>query len=316
MLIFMDEFARSGCGGLNASIFSFNIALPCIIHSGSKEMKDRIARDVIEGRKNMSLCVTEPNGGSDVANLACTAIEDGKGNYIVNGEKYFITSGMKSEYFVVAVRTGKPGFMGVSLLLIESDSPGIIKQRMKTMGWWSSNTAYLIFKNVVVPKKNLIGPKNFGFVPIMLNFNQERMGMIVQTNRYARVCLEDAIKYAKERKTFGKRLIDHQVIRHKIVEMSSRIESVHAWIEQIAYRYESGENPLNLARDIALLKVQSTTTFEFCAKEALQIFGGRGYIRGGRAGRVERLYREVRVMAIAGGSEEIMLDLAARQSKL
>jgi len=150
----------------------------------------------------------------------------------------------------------------------------------------------------------------------MLNFNQERMGMIVQSNRYARVCLEDAIKFAQDRKTFGKRLIDHQVIRHKIVEMASRIEAVHALIEQIAFRYDQGENPLQLARDIALLKVQSTTTFEYCAREATQIFGGRGYIRGGRAGRVERLYREVRVMAIAGGSEEIMLDLAARQAKL
>jgi len=157
----MDEMSRCGCGGLMASIFSFNIALPCIIHSGSKDLKNRVARDVLEGRKNMSLAVTEPNGGSDVANLACTATEDGNGNYIVNGEKYFITSGMKSEYFVVAARTGKPGFMGVSLLLIESDRPGIIKSRMKTMGWWSSNTAYLIFKNVIVPKKKFNWSEKF-----------------------------------------------------------------------------------------------------------------------------------------------------------
>ena len=225
---------------------------------------------------------------------------------------------MKANYFTVAVRTDptKKGMKGVSLVLIEANRKGVYRSRMKTQGWLSSTTTYVIFKNVTIPKTNLIGKLNDGFRPIMHNFNHERFVFAAMSCRFSRVCLEDAIKFARTRKTFGKRLIDHQVIRHKIAEMVMRIEPCFAMLEQIAHKMKSGLGDRQIGGPIALVKVQSTKCMEYCAREAVQVFGGRGYIRGGRAARVERLYREVRVMAIAGGSEEVLTDLAMRQAKL
>lgn len=183
-------------------------------------------------------------------------------------------------------------------------------------GWLTSTTAYIIFKNVIIPKSNLIGKLNDGFRSIMHNFNHERFVFSVMSNRFSRVCMEEAIVFARSRRTFGKRLIDHQVIQHKIANMIKDIESSFAVIEQIAYKMKCEMSDKEIAGPIALCKLQATKCMEYCAREAVQIFGGRGYIRGGRAAKVERLYREVRVMAIAGGSEEIMIELAMRQAKL
>jgi len=265
----------------------------------------------------MSLAVTEPYAGSDVASIRTTAKREGN-FYIVNGEKKFITSGTKARYFTTAVRTGGSGMQGVSLILIERNMPGVTIRRQKTQGWWASGTAYISLEDVKVPVENLIGKENDGFKPIMHNFNHERFVFAAQSNRYARVCLEESIKYGRLRRTFGKRLIDHQVIRHKIAEMARRVESTHALLEQTAYQMNNlkGDDQSLVGGPIALLKVQATKTMEYCAREASQIFGGASYIRGGVGERVERLYREVRVNAIAGGSEEVLLDLAMRQAKL
>jgi acyl-CoA dehydrogenase len=165
----------------------------------------------------------------------------------------------------------------------------------------------MYFDNVKVPVENLIGEENKGFLVIMSNFNGERMGMSVQMEAFSRVCLEEAVNWARERRTFGKRLADHQVIRHKIAEMKQRINACQAYINHCSREViEGNPNP----GDIALLKVQCSQTMEFCAREAMQILGGMGYMRESR---VERIYREVRVQAIGGGSEEIMRDLASRQ---
>jgi acyl-CoA dehydrogenase len=263
----------------------------------------------------MSLAVTEPYGGSDVAGLQCTAVRVGD-HYIVNGEKKFITSGNKATYFTTAVRTGGAGAKGVSLLLLEKGMPGLSVRRQKTMGWWISNTAYMTFNNVKVPVENLIGQENQGFTAIMHNFNHERFVLGATANRYARVMLEDAIRYARLRKTFGKRLIDHDVIRHKIAEMATKVETTHAYAEQLAYQMKMGVADRALGGPIALFKVTATKTMEYVAREAAQILGGASYIRGGNGHRIERLYRETRVNAIGGGSEEILLGLAMRQAKL
>ncbi|MEM8800123.1 MAG: acyl-CoA dehydrogenase family protein, partial [Pseudomonadota bacterium] len=196
---------------------------------------------------------------------------------------------------------------GVSMLLIDMGLPGVDRTSLKKQGWWCSDTATLYFDQVRVPAANLLGQENAGFAIAMQNFNGERLGMAAGANASARVCLEDALAWARERETFGKRLADHQVIRHKLVEMARQINATQAYVEQCAARLQAGEP---IAADLAMLKVQATLTLEFCAREAMQILGGAGYMRGNR---VERIYREVRVMAIGGGSEEIMRDLAARQ---
>jgi acyl-CoA dehydrogenase len=305
-IVTSEELARIGAGGVVASLMVHGIGLPPVLALGSDAMKDRIAPAVLSGERRIALAITEPSGGSDVAQLKTRARRDGD-CYVVNGSKMFITGGMRADYFTTAVRTGGDGFAGISLLLIDADSPGISRNALKKQGWWSSDTAAIFFDDVRVPSENLIGPENQGFRGIMYNFNGERLGMAAGACASARVCLEEAVRWAQSRETFGQRLADHQVIRHKIAEMLRQINASTAYLELCAWRVMNGETP---AADLALLKVQASLTLEFCAREAMQILGGAGYMRGGR---VERIYREVRVNAIGGGSEEILRDLASRQ---
>jgi acyl-CoA dehydrogenase len=301
-----EELARPGAGGICASLMTHGIGLPPILAMGSEELKRRIAPEVLAGEKIICLGITEPGGGSDVANLKTRAERKGA-SYIVNGAKTLITSGVRADYITLAVRTGGPGIGGVSLLLVETDRPGVSRTPLAKMGWHSSDTATIHFDDVEVPAENLIGPENGGFAGIMRNFNGERLGMSQQAAAFARICYEDALDWARQRETFGKPLITNQVIRHKLADMVRRISATQAWIDHCAWTVL---NDCAFPGDFALLKVQATQTMEFCAREACQILGGASFVRGSR---IERIYREVRVMAIGGGSEEIMFDLASRQ---
>ncbi|KKK15631.1 hypothetical protein P175DRAFT_0497193 [Aspergillus ochraceoroseus IBT 24754] len=318
-MLLTDELSRAGSGGLVWNLIGgFGIGCPPLVKYGKKELVDRILPGILAGDKRICLAITEPDAGSDVANLTCEAklSDDGK-HYIVNGEKKWITNGIWSDYFTTAVRTGGPGMNGISVLLIERAAGGVKTRRMDCQGVWSSGTTYITFEDVKVPVENLIGKENQGFKVIMTNFNHERIGIIIQCVRFARVCYEESVKYAHKRKTFGQKLINHPVIRMKLANMARQIEASYNWLENIIYQCQSMEETeamLKLGGAIASLKAQSTTTFEFCAREASQIFGGLSYSRGGQGGKVERLYRDVRAYAIPGGSEEIMLDLSMRQS--
>ncbi|MBN7797941.1 acyl-CoA dehydrogenase family protein [Parahaliea mediterranea] len=302
-----EELARIGVGGIPASLMVHGIGLPPVINWGSEAMKQAVAPAVLAGEKHISLGITEPGAGSDVAGLATTAVRDGD-EYVINGSKTYITGGMRANWVSTAVRTGGEGAGGVSMLLIPTDAEGFSRTPLtRKQGWWTSDTATLYFDNVRVPVDQLIGEENQGFRVIMTNFNGERMAMAAGMEAQARVCLEEAVAWAGERKTFGRRLADHQVIRHKIAQMKQRINATQAYLRLCYETIAAGTpNP----GDIAMLKVQASETLEFCAREAMQILGGIGYMRGNR---VERIYREVRVNAIGGGSEEIMRDLAARQ---
>ncbi|WP_445359805.1 acyl-CoA dehydrogenase family protein [Microbulbifer sp. EKSA005] len=307
MIVAAEELARPGAGGLYASLMVHGIALPPLLHYGSEALKDQVIPSVLRGEKHISLAITEPGAGSDVANLQCRAERDGD-DYIVTGEKTYITGGMRANWFTTAVRTGEEGFGGISLLLIPADAEGVSRQLLdKKQGWWCSDTASIFFDQVRVPASNLIGGENQGFLPIVHNFNRERLGIAASCVEFSRVCLQDAIEWAQERQTFGKRLANHQVIRHKFAQMLQRINATQAYLDLCAWAEQ--QHQLKVA-EIALLKVQATETLEFCAREAMQVLGGAGYMRGSR---VERIYREVRVNAIGGGSEEIMRDLASRQ---
>ena len=305
-LVIMDEVSQAGAGGVSASMLSNYIGLPPIQRFGSDELKARVIAPCQAGERIAALAITEPSGGSDVARIRTTARRDGD-HYIVNGSKTFITSGMRADFYTVAVRTGGEGPSGISLLLIEGDREGFDRTPLEKMGWLSSDTATLYFDDVRVPVSNLIGEEGTGFSAIVNNFNAERMDMAVQSFSFSRVCYNEALQWARERETFGKRLGEHQVIRHKLVEMDRRINAGEAWTQLLAWRLNQGDNPV---AEIAECKVAATTTFEFCAREAAQVLGGASYLRGSV---VERLYREVRVQAIGGGSEEIMRDLASRQ---
>lgn len=318
-LILFDEISRCGSGGVVWGLLEgLHIGLPPVTKFGSQALKDKVAGPCLRGEKIICLCITEPYAGSDVAGLKTTAVLSGDGShFIVNGEKKWITNGVTADFFTVAVRTGVEGSRGISMLLIERSMPGITARQMDCQGVWPSGTAYITFEDVRVPVSNLIGEENKGFTYIMSNFNHERWGFVIQATRFSRVCYEDAFRYAHKRKTFGKRLIDHDVIRNKLAHMIRKIESTQAWLEQVTYQFKtlSDDNKYTLlGGPVALMKAQSTLTFEFCAREAAQIFGGLAYTRGGQGGRVERLYREVRAYAIPGGSEEILLDFGIRQA--
>ena len=305
-LVQSEEICRPGAGGIPASLLTHGIGLPPIVAMGSDELQRRIAPRVLSGEKIICLGITEPGGGSDVANFKTRAERRGS-SYIVNGTKTLITSGMRADYITLAVRTGDAGMGGVSLLLVETERGGISRTPIAKMGWHSSDTATIHFDDVEVPAENLIGPENAGFGGIMRNFNSERLGMAQQSAAYARLCYEDALDWAQNRETFGKPLSTRQAIRHKLAAMLQHIQATQAMIDRCAWTVQQG---CAAPGDFALLKVQATQTMEFCAREACQILGGASFVRGAR---VERIYREVRVMAIGGGSEEIMYDLASRQ---
>ena len=308
-IIASQELARAGAGGVSASLMSHGIGAPPIALAARPEVKSRVLPQILSGQKISALAITEPGGGSDVASLRTSARRDGDA-YVVNGEKTFITSGMRADYLTVAVRTGGPGASGVSLLLIEGGASGLSRTSLKKMGWWASDTATLYFSDCRVPLENLLGEEGQGFRIIMRNFNSERVGMAASCTAFARVCVEEAIAYARLRQTFGQSLSHHQVIRHKLVDMMQRVHATQAMLEMLAWRLQQGESPV---AEICMMKNQATQTMAYCASEAVQIFGGAGFMRGGK---VERIYREVKVNAIGGGAEEIMKDLASRQMGL
>lgn len=312
LIVVADEIARAGSGGVRASLLSHAISMPIVASHGPDWMKDEVLSAVIAGDRISALAITEPAGGSDVSALRTRAERVGD-YFVVTGEKTFITSGMRADYFVTAVRTGSPGAGrdGLSLLLIEGDTAGLTRTPLNKMGWWASDTAHLHFNECRVPARNLIGPEHEGFAVMMANFNKERIGLAASATAFAQVCLDDAVDWARMRVTFGKPLIERQVIRHKLVDMAMRIEASRSFLEQVAQRYQDRSlDDKVLSAQIGMLKIFATRSLQHCADEAVQILGAIGYMRGNR---VERIYREVKVNMIGGGSEEILKDLASRQ---
>jgi len=311
-LVAAEELARAGSGGVQAGLGSHHIALPPLLAQGSAELQRRVVPPVLAGEKIAALAITEPGGGSDVAALRTTARRDGE-HYVVDGEKTFITSGLRADFLTVAVRTdpANKGPGGISLLLVEGNSAGLQRTPLAKTGWWASDTAHLRFDGVRVPAASLIGDEGAGFRAIMQNFNHERLMMAAMACAYAQVCTEEALDWARQRKTFGAALVERQVIRHKLVDMLARAEAARAMVHELAWRmqHRAGDADALVAR-ICLAKNVATQAFQFCADQAVQILGGMGYMRGTRR---ERLYREVKVMMIGGGAEEIMKDLAARK---
>ena len=308
-LIATEEIARAGSGGLMASLFSHNIGLPPVIAHGSESLKQRIVPNVLCGEKIAALAITEPSGGSDVAQLRTTARLDG-GEWVIDGEKVFITSGMRADWITLAVRTGSKGATGISLIAVPGDAPGLSRTPLAKMGWWCSDTAQLRFDHCRVPADHLIGEENAGFKAIMENFNGERLLMSAGACTFAQVCYDEALDWARQRQTFGAPLVSHQTIRHKLMDMQMRIASTRAWLHALVERQEAGDTGSEWVAALCLLKNHATQAMQFCADQAVQTLGAMGYMRGTKS---ERIYREVKVMMIGGGAEEIMKELAARQ---
>ncbi len=302
-----EELMRSGSGGFVASLGSLDIGLPPVWRMGSDALKQRIVPQVLAGEKIIALAITEPSGGSDVANLKTRAMRDGD-HYVVNGSKTFITSGARADYYTVAVRTGEAGFGGVSLLLIEKGTPGFtVGRNLKKMGWWASDTAELFFQDCRVPADNLLGPENSGFFTIMANFQAERLSLAIMATMTAQLALEQCLAYVKERTTFGKPLSKHQVIRHKLAEMATQVNVAREYTYRCAARMQAGESAI---AEVSMAKNFATSVSTMVTDEAVQIFGGMGYMRESL---VERLYRDNRILSIGGGTHEIMNEIISKQ---
>lgn len=302
-----EELMRSTSGGLVAGLGSNDIGLPPIVKWGSAEMKQRVVPGVLAGEKISALAITEPSGGSDVANLKTRAVRDGD-HYVVNGSKIFITSGVRADYYTVAVRTGDVGYGGVSLLLIEKETPGFsVGRKLRKMGWWASDTAELFFEDCRVPASNLIGPENGGFFCIMTNFLMERLMLCVMANMTSQLALEACMDYVKQREAFGRKIGQFQVTRHKLAEMATQLDVSREYTYRIAARVEAGENCI---KEMSMAKNFATSVSDRITYDAVQIFGGMGYMRESV---VERLYRDNRILAIGGGTYEIMNEVIAKQ---
>ncbi len=298
-----EELMRSGSGGLAAGIGSLNIALPPILSMGTEAQKERFITPVLAGEKIAALAVTEPGGGSDVANLQTTAVREGD-HYRVNGSKTFITSGYRADQITCAMRTGESGARGISLLVIESDIPGYsVSDKLKKTGWWASDTAQIFFDDCVVPVENLIGAENQGFYGIMENFQGERLALALMANMTSQMAYEACLEYVREREAFNRKLQGFQVVRHKLVDMATGLEASREFTYRIAAKIDAGHNQV---KEISMAKNFACEVSDKITYDAVQIFGGYGYMRGYL---VERLFRDNRILSIGGGTTEIMKEI-------
>eukprot|EP01065_Artemidia_motanka_P015962 TRINITY_DN19687_c0_g1_i1.p1 TRINITY_DN19687_c0_g1~~TRINITY_DN19687_c0_g1_i1.p1 ORF type:complete len:529 (+),score=169.70 TRINITY_DN19687_c0_g1_i1:47-1588(+) len=314
-LILFDELARCGDAGVVAALSTGPaIALPMLLRRGNSGLTDTVARAVLAGDAFVALAVSEPNAGSDVASLATTARRDGD-FYVVNGSKKFITHGTYASYFVTAVRTGGKGHGGVSVLLIDSKTPGVSTRKLDVRSSPPAGTAYINFRNVRVPAQNLIGKEGEGFSLIMQGFNHERVWHCVLCARLARVCLEECLKYSLRRQTFGKYLHEHQAIRMKLASMAREVEQLWHWLEHLAYQIQQmspKEAMAKLGGPTALVKAQTSKVYERCAREATMIFGGNALVAGSAGWKIENAVAQVKAYQIPAGAEDVMDDFAAR----
>jgi acyl-CoA dehydrogenase len=307
-LVMTEELIQSGAsGGLVSGLFTHGIALPHMVAAGDAEQIERFVRPVLEGRAIAALAITEPDGGSDVAALRTRAERDGD-EYVVNGSKIYITSGVRAGWVVVAVRTGGPGFGGISLIVVPSDTPGFsVVRRLEKIGWHCSDTAELAFTDCRVPAANLVGPVDSGFIQIAMQFVVERLSIAVQAYATAQRCLDLALEWARIRRTFGKPLVAHQVVRHQLVEMDRLTDVARTYTREIALRHAAGQEVI---AEAALAKNTAVAAAEAVTYQAIQIFGGQGCMSDSE---VERHYRDVRILSIGGGATEVMTELAARR---
>lgn len=307
VLVASEEMVLAGKSvGTCVGLGSHGIALPPIVKFGTDAQKQRFVRPVLEGTKISALGITEPGGGSDVAGLRTTAKKDGD-HYVVNGSKTFITSGCRADFVTTAVRTGGEGHGGISLLIIERDTPGFrVSQKLHKTGWWASDTAELAFEDCRVPASNLIGMENAGFLAIMTNFVTERLMLAGQCVAIAELAYRETCTYAKDRAAFGKSLTGFQVVRHKLADMCTRIAAARALTGECVTRFLADDADPGLA---AMAKNTATDMCSFVVDQAVQIHGGYGYMREYV---VERLYRDARLYPIGGGTREIMNEIICK----
>ncbi|TCK00404.1 acyl-CoA dehydrogenase family protein [Nocardia alba] len=307
LIVGEEMHLAGGSGGLWASLFTCGIALPHMIAAGNQAQIDTWAKPTLTGDLIGSLAITEPGGGSDVGHLTTAAVRDGE-DFVINGAKTFITSGCRADFVVTAVRTGGPGAAGVSLILVPTDTPGFtVSRRLEKMGWLASDTAELSYVDVRVPASNLVGAENSGFAQIASAFVSERVGLAVQAYSLAQRALDLTVRWCRDRETFGRPLISRQKVQMTLTEMAQRVDISRTYTRALVERYVAGEQ--NLIAEVCFAKNNAVETAEWVANQAVQLHGGMGYMRESE---VERIYRDVRIIGIGGGTNEILTMLASK----
>jgi len=296
-----------GSSGVVASLYTHGIALPHIVAQGNPYLLDRYVRPTLSGRSIGALAVTEPGGGSDVAAVRTRAVRDGE-DYVVNGSKTYITSGVRADFVTTMVRTGEDGYGGLSLLVIDKGLPGFgVHGPLDKMGWRCSDTAELSFHDVRVPAANLVGTEGSGFVQVMRQFQTERLSIAVQAVATAQRCLDLSLQWVKDRSTFGRPLASRQVVRHKLAEMARQTDVARTYVRSTYARWLGGSDAV---LEVSMAKNTACAACDHVVDEAVQLFGGLGYMRESE---VERHYRDARILRIGGGTDEIMNEVIAKR---
>jgi len=307
-VVICEELHQTGVpGGVFASLFTCGIAVPHMVASGDRRLIDTYVRPTLRGEKIGSLAITEPGGGSDVGHLTTKAVLDGD-EYVLNGAKTYITSGVRADYVVTAARTGGPGAGGVSLIVVDKGTPGFeVSRKLEKMGWRSSDTAELSYTDVRVPVANLIGAENSGFLQIAGAFVSERVGLAAQAYSSAQRCLDLTVEWCRNRETFGRPLISRQSVQNTLAEMARRVDVARVYTRHLVERQLAGDT--NLITEVCFAKNTAVEAGEWVANAGVQLFGGMGYMAESE---IERQYRDMRILGIGGGTTEILTGLAAK----
>lgn len=306
-VIFLEELQKINSGGFAANMWAHAyLAMTHVNKEGSHEIKEKYLAPSISGDKIGCLCITEPFGGSDVAGMRTTAVKKGD-TYIINGSKTFITNGVYSDYLVVAAKTDPDaGHRGMSIFIVERETPGISATKLDKLGWRASDTAEIAFDNVVVPANQLMGEEGKGFPYIMQHFALERLIMGINAHARAEYALDYAKQYMSERTAFGKTIDQFQALRHRYAELYSEMEVCREFNYSVAYRLDKGEY---VVKQATMSKLKSTKMADEVINECLQFLGGYGYMEEYP---MARLLRDSRLGPIGGGTSEILREILAK----
>ena len=306
-VVMHEEMAKINSGGFAAAIGAhFMLAMTHINGEGNNEQKEKYLIPGIEGKLIGCMAVTEPFGGSDVQAIRTTAIRDGE-HFVINGSKTFITNGVNSDYIIAAVKTNpKAKAKGISMIIIDRDTPGVSATKLDKLGWRASDTGEIAFDNVRVPVINLLGEENRGFFYIMQHFVSERLSMAAGAVAASEHAIEVTLKYMNERKAFGRSINRFQVLRHRIAQMSAEMEMNKAFVHSLYKRYEDGGY---LVKEASMAKLLATQLSDKVTFECLQMFGGYGYMEDYP---LARMWRDSRLGQIGGGTSEILCEIIAK----
>ncbi len=306
-VILLEELQKINSGGFAAAIWAHcYLAMTHVNKEGNHIIKENYLAPSIAGDKIGCLCVTEPFGGSDVAGMRTTAVKQGD-NYIINGSKTFITNGVYGDYMVVAAKTNPElGNKGISMFIVDSDTPGVSSTKLDKLGWRASDTAEIAFDNVSIPASNLMGEEGKGFPYIMQHFSLERLIMGVNAHARAEYALEYALQYMSERSTFGKTIDKYQALRHSFADLYADMEICREYNYSVAYRLNKGEY---VVKEATISKLRSTKMADEVAYQCLQFLGGYGYMEDYP---MARLLRDSRLGPIGGGTSEILREIIAK----